>query len=263
MVAAMRDSSRDYQTYWIRDGLWYGKMRNLGSTDSCSLPEDKVAQIPEPDRTIILDEVKGNPSFCAKIVQCMETRKDWVHRISAAAKEAVVNEMDPSKFPERKGDWPKLRERVRDLAQYVKDEAARAAAKLTLPQKIAVVKQIAAGGLKTRGLSGLGDLGQWDILASLAGSLVSAGASVYGAKVTADAQQDIAKLNASAAMQNAQAQMAIANANAAIAGAQAQIANPISSTLSTLTTTTVAGIPVIIPIIGIVGLGIYLATKKK
>jgi hypothetical protein len=263
MVSAMRDSTLNYKTYWLQDGFKYGTMRNLGSSDSCAIPADKLSKIPEPDRTILLDEVKGNPAFCAKIVKCMETRPDWAHRISTAAKESIVNEMDPTKFPERKGDWPKLRERVREMADFVHKEVSRAADALTLPEKIQVVKKIARGDIQVKGLSGLGDLGQWDILASLAGSLISAGSSVYGAKVTADAQQDIAKINATAAMQNAQAQMAIANANAAIASAQTQISSPISSTISSLTTSTVAGIPVIIPVLGAVGFALWFAFKKK
>jgi hypothetical protein len=260
----MRDTSRDYRTYWIRDGLYYGKSTNLGGGSACVLPPDKVAQIPEPDRSMVLDEVTGNPTLCAWIVRIMKSDPDWTHRISQSAKESVVNEMDPSKFQESRGEWPKLRAKVRELLDHVHENVLKEVSGMTLDQKMSVVRRIASGGkVSVPSVHGLGDLGQWDVIGSLVGSLVSAGAGAYGAYTTTSAQQDIAKLQASSAMQSANAQIAIANANAAIAGAQAQIANPISSAVSSLTSATVAGIPIIVPVLGVIGVGLWLAFGRK
>lgn len=258
----MRDSSKDYRTYWIRDGLYYGVDRGLGAMP-CTLPKDKIAGIPEDDRTILLEETDADPDFCRQIAALMAKDPDWVHTISRSAKAAAENELNPAKG--RKGGWPKLRARVRELLAHVASQAVAAARQLTPEQRFYVIKQLAGGkpALKKPSVSGLGDLGQWDIIGALVGNLVSAGAGVYGSVVTADAQKDLAKLQANSAMQNAQAQMAIANANAAIASAQAQISSPISSAVSALTSGTVAGIPVIIPISLAAAVALYFALGRK
>jgi hypothetical protein len=258
----MRDSTKDYRTYWLRDGLYYGVDRGLGAAP-CSLPEDKLAKIPADDRQVLVEETDADPEFCRIVARMMATDPQWDHNISASAKAAAENEINPSKG--KKGGWPRLRARVRDLISHVADQAVQAAARLTPEERFLTVKQLSSGQLrlKTPAMSGLGDLGQWDIIGSLVGNLVGVGAGIYGATVTADAQKDIAKLQANAAMQNAQAQIAIANANAAIANAQVQIANPVSSAMSTLTTSSIAGIPVIIPVGIALALGLWLAMGKK
>lgn len=259
MLATMRDTSRDYETYWLRNGLAYSRMSNLGAVP-CTLPPEKLAEIPADDRRILLEETAADPAFCRKVAVLMETDPSWAHKVSASAKEAAAIELDPSRRDGPKKAWPLLRARVRDLVSSVAQQARILSSKLTPAERFSLVKQIASGQFRAqRAVHGLGDLGQWDIIGSLVGSLANVGGSVYGAMVTADAQKDIAKLQASAAMQGAQAQMAIANANAAIAQAQAQVSSPIAS----LTSATVAGIPVIVPVLGVVALGLWLAFGKK
>jgi len=258
----MRDSSKDYRTYWIRNGLYYGVDRGLGGAPR-QLPPDKLSRIPVDDRTILVEETDADPGFCRFVVRMMAVDPQWDHNISASAKAAAENEINPSKG--KKGGWPRLRARVRELLSHVAGQALQAAAQLTPEERFATVKQISSGKFRVKppAMNGLGDLGQWDIIGSLVGNLVSVGAGIYGATVTANAQQDIAKLQANAAMQNAQAQIAIANANAAIASAQAQIASPVSSVMSSLTTSSIAGIPIIVPVGIALGLGLWLAMGKK
>jgi hypothetical protein len=255
MEAQLRDSSLDYRTYWLQDGQYYSR-RGLGASEACVLPEDKLNSIPEDDRQVILEETNADPAFCAAVAKCMATQPDWAHRISASAKQAIANEIDPTKYPERKGTWPRLRARTQDLLKSAKDQASSDVSKLTFDQKVAVVKKIAAGAVLPKSAPGLGSLGQWDIIGSLIGTAANIGAAVYSANVTASAQRDIAQMQTDQAIQSAQAQMAVANAQAAIAAANAQMSsNPLSSAaaaitsgVSAVTTGTVAGIPAWIPL---------------
>lgn len=243
MIAAIRDSSLDYRTYWLQGGQYY-EQRGLGAAPACALPIEKLRQIPEDDRKILLEEANADPEFCRKVLRCMSTRSDWGHLIAKSAKEAIANEMDPSKFRNRAGMWPKLRERSRFLVE----EVSRAMAQGMVPVAV-------------RPMSGLSGLGQWDILASLVGTIGSAAVNVYGAGVTSRAQIDAQRDQANAAIAAAQAQMNAINAANAMQAAQAS-SNPISSAVSTLTSATVAGIPLIALAIPAIGLIIYFATKK-
>jgi hypothetical protein len=245
MMSTVRDSSLDYRTYWLQGGQYYSR-RGLGSADAaCALPADKLAQIPEADRKILIEEVNADPAFCAKVARAMATLPDWGHQIAASAKEAIANEMNPSKFRNRAGMWPRLRARAQALVEAVSAQLAKG--------------KVPVGAAR---LSGLGDLGQWDIIASLVGSIGSAAANVYGSTVTARAQQDIARQQAQAAMQAAQANIAMANAATAMQSANAVI-NPVSSALQTITTSTVAGIPLLALAIPAVGLILYFVNKKS
>lgn len=243
----MRDSSADYRTYWLQDGQYYSKMKNLGDSAPCVLPADKVAQIPEADRKAILIETSADPVFCAKIARVMTSDPDWVHTIVNSAKRAIANEMNRNLFPESRGTWPKLREMARNLVDDV-------SAAVRVGRAPLAVKSVS-------GLGGLGNLGQWDIIAGLVGSIGGAAANVYGASVTARAQESIARTQANAAIQAAQANMAIVNAQTAMQNAQASM-NPVSSAFSAITSANIAGIPIIALAIPAIGLIIYLATKK-
>ena len=261
MLATMRDTSADYRTYWIRDGMYYGKARNLGAAP-CTLPEAQLAKLPEEDRKMLLDEVAGNPSFCERVAKCMATRSDWIKLVSDSAKEAVVNEFDSSKFKNRKGMWPKLRARAQELA----DSATRAirgkVSSMNLDQKAEAIRSLSRGSMGTRsGLSGLGGLGFFDLLASVIG----AAGNVYSQDLIADTKVDIAKIQANSAMNTITAQQSIANAQAAIAAAQVQqaaIQSPVGAAISTITTSTVGGIPVLLIAIPLIGGLIYLFMKK-
>ncbi len=258
MLSAMRDTSRDQNTYWIRDGNYYGRAGNLGAPP-CVLPADKLAQIPEMDRALLLEEVSANPSFCAEVAKCMETRPDWAARIARSANEAVANEMNPALFRNRIGMWPKLRARVQDLVESSARTIRNKVASMTLDEKVREIQKISGG--RARGLSGLGSLGFFDFLASV----ISAAGDLYTKDLIADTNKDIAKIQANTSMQTISAQQSIAQAQAAIAAAQVQQAamqNPVGAAISTFTTSTVGGIPVL-AILAAGGFAIWYVLKGK
>ncbi len=246
MTAAVRDSSLDYRTYWLQGGQYYSR-RALGDAASCTLPADKLQQIPEADRKVLLEEVNADPAFCARVARCMATNPNWGHVIAASAKEAIANEMDPSKFPSRAGMWPKLRARARFLV----DEVSKAMAQGKTPVTVR----------RMSGLSGLGSLGQWDIIASLVGTIGSAAVNIYGAGVTSRAQIDAQRDQANTAIAMAQAQMNAVNAANAMQAASNPLA-PVAAAVQSIASATVAGIPVLALAIPAIGLIIYFATKK-
>lgn len=230
-MRAMRDSSLDYRTYWLRNGEYYAR-RGLGDTataPACDIPLDKLAQIPAEDRQIVIDEANADPSFCAKLVRAMTTNADWAHLVAQSAKEAIVNELDPSRFGHRAGQWRMLRERLRGILKDV-------------PGLVDKIAKYRASGKQP-------GLGQWDIIGTLVSSIGGAAASIYGAQLQTDAQKDLARIQANAAMKAAQAQMAALQAQQAM--------NP----LSTLTSASVAGIPLMV-ILPVAAAAIYFATKK-
>ena len=65
-------------------------------------------------------------------------------------------------------------------------------------------------------------LGQWDVVGNIVGTLTQAGASIYGAKLQAKAQEDIAKIEAQA--RQAEARAVEAQAEAKKKEAEAQLA---------------------------------------
>lgn len=253
-TVTMRDSSADLNTYWLRDGLYYGKARTLGDL-TCSLPEDKLASIPADDRKLLIEEASADRGFCSAVAALMRSDASWAHKLSQSAKDAIRNEINPRAPAYGRWRWPKLRARARALLAQIPSDIDRAVSKMTLPQKLEVVRKIASSPKGAKPVSGLGDLGQWDIIASLVGNIGTAAAGIYGAKVTTEAQKDIAQLQANAAMQSAQAQMALANAQAAVNSAQAQM-SPVGSSVASVLTSTVGGVPMwLIPV------GLFLAWR--
>lgn len=263
MLATMRDTSEDLRTYWIRDGMYYGRATNLGAPP-CTLPPDKLAQIPEDDRKLLLEEIAGNPAFCNKVLKCMSERADWGHLIAASAKEAIVNELDPSKFRNRRGMWPKLRARTNELVASARDTVRAAVASMSFQDKVAALEKM-KGVRSDRKSAGLSGLGQWDIIASLVGTIGKVGSDIYTTNLVNDTKEDIAKIQASSAINTLSAQQSIARAQAAMAASQAQqaaIQSPIGSAIATFTTSTVAGIPVVVLLAGGVA-AIWYVLKRK
>ncbi len=264
----MRDTSRDERTYWLRNGLYYGRARSLGEdTANCNLPVDKLNQMSESDRALLLEEVKGNPSFCSIVARCMNERSDWYQQLSASAREAIANEFNSSTFPGRKGQWNKLRAKANDLLEMAATQIRQATSKLTPEERLEIVRGIARGrGGAVPVKPAMGDLGFLDILSSLVGTISQVGANVYNTKVIADTKEDIARIQANSAVTSLSAQQSIAAANAAIAAAQAQqaaIQSPVGAAISSLTTSTVGGIPVMLIVIPLVGTLFYLFTKRR
>ena len=254
---SMRDTSKDFRTYWIRNGEWFGKASNLGAID-CKLPEQLVLSIPEPDRQVVVEEAAANQKFCRDLVRISRS-PGWEHKVSQSAKCALLNELDPSKCKDYVGKWGRLRSRLRKLLDEIPAQVDRAVGRMSLDEKMAVVRKIASGQKPdVPFVSGLGELGQWDIISGLVGSVAGATANVYTAKVTTDAQRDIAKIQASTAMRDAQTAMAIQNAQASIQTAQAGMFGPVSK----LTSATVAGIPVWLIAVPVLGVLAWFAFKK-
>lgn len=229
MNAVMRDSSLDYRTYWLRNGEYYERRALGDSAPACAIPLDKLSQIPAEDRQIVIDEANADPAFCAKLVRAMTTQADWAHLVANAAKETIVNELDPSRFGHRAGQWRMLRERLRAILKDV-------------PGLVDKVAKYRASGKQP-------GLGQWDIIGTLVGSIGSAAANIYSAKLTSDTQQAMAKIQADAALKAAKAQMATIQAQQAM--------NPISA----ITSASIAGIPLLV-ILPVAAAAIYFATKK-
>lgn len=248
MTTAMRDSSTDYRTYWLQDGQYYSKMRNLGETSACELPADKLAQFSGSERKVILDEVSSNPALCQNLHSLMTRNPNWKNVVDTSMRLAVANALDRSRGSA--GPWRKLQETVRTTVDEAFSSADQKVAAMTLGQKIQIAQAIAASGREGSALSGLEDV---------FGSLFSGISDYFGSKVLASAQKDIAKTQANAAIQVANSQVSIAQANAAIAAAQERISSPIAA----LTSTTIAGIPIIVPILGLVGLGLWFAFGRK
>jgi len=256
MVSSIRDSSLDYRTYWLQGGQYYGRRGLEGLDAACELPMDKLRGFSEEERKAIVDEADADSAFCKQVAKCLETDPDCSRKISRSMREAVANELDPSRFKNRSGTWPILRKKVRSIVEEAAPAIEKAVESMPFKKKIEIIKAIASGRKIATNLSGLGNLG--DIFSSIIDGI----GGYFGSRVTASAQRDIATTNANAAINLANAQITIANANAAIAAAQERISNPISSAISTLTTSTVAGIPIIIPILGAIGVGLYFFFKK-
>lgn len=239
-ITLMRDSSRDYRTYWLQGGQYYSKMRNLGDLGACELPSDKLSQIPEVDRNVVAAEASADPAFCARLSRVMKTDPNWVHTISDSAKKAIANELDPKKFPESHGMWPKLRELSRIMVAKITSTVSRSGS-----------PEVAAKAVS--GLGGLGDLGQWDIVASLVGAIGGAATSIYSAKLQTDTQKKIAQMQLDAQRAQITAQQNIAASQAAM--------NPLSSVTNILTKD-VAGVPAWVILLGAGG-ALYFFLDKK
>jgi hypothetical protein len=220
------------------------------------------------DIALIEQESKANPAFGRRLAAMLRLpggEKD----VAIWAQKAIANQLNPSMYPETKGQWPVLRRQTNAIAESMPAVVDTLVERMPLSEKMAAVRAIAGGDRPQMVMAGLGDLGQFEIIGSLIGAAAGAASSIYGAKVTASAQKDIAKIQANAAMQSAQAQMSIANAQAAITQAQASQAQALATSTPTgfLTQDIGGGVPVWAVPAGIAGLGlfaaIFFAFKKK
>lgn len=175
----------------------------------------------DQDIALIAEESKANPAFGRRISSAM--RPPGGERLVAlSARKAIVNQLNPAMYPETKGEWMVLRRKAMQVVAAMPGIIDQMVSKMPLSAKLEAVRAISRGEKPTMVLSGMGELGQFEILGSIIGSIAGAGSSIYGARVTSSAQRDIANIQANAAIQSAQAQVAIANAQAAISQAQAQ-----------------------------------------
>jgi hypothetical protein len=246
----------------------------LGST----IDEEVLAFTSPDDRTLIATEASSDPAF-AKKISAMLSRPDGEKRVVMYARKAIINELDPSSYPETRGQWPKLRSAVDKLSKEIPKAIVDYVDSLPLDQRVAALENIASKGASFT--AGLGELGQLDIIASLIGTVVSAGVSVYNAQVVSSTQQQIAAKQLAANEQAIQANESIANAQAAVAKANAaqavqatlpapaanavqqviealptSLQAPVAGLVSLLSTDVGGGIP-----IWLVGLVVYMASK--
>ncbi len=251
MMSKVRDSSLDYRTYWLQGGQHYSR-RGLGSADEVrALPADKLAQFSADEQKAILAEAAANPGLAQKLYSIMTSNPNWKKVIEASMRSSVANALDPSKG--QAGPWRKLQEAARTMVEAGFEEADRKVATMTLGQKVQFALDIVRGSGKS--LSGLGIVGLGDLF----GDLFTGIGNYFSSKVLASAQKNIASTQANAAIQVANTQVSIANAQAAIVAAQERMSSPIAA----LTQTTIAGIPILVPILGIVGLGLWFAFGRK
>ncbi|MDD5305481.1 MAG: hypothetical protein PHS14_20465 [Elusimicrobia bacterium] len=224
------------------------------------------------DIALVEQESKANPAFGRKLSSILR-QPGGERDLSIWARKVIANQLNPRMYPETKGEWPVLRRQTTAIAESMPSIVEKLVERMPLSEKMAAVRAIADGDTPQLVMAGLGDLGQFEIIGSLIGAAAGAASSIYGARVTASAQKDIAKIQANAAMQSASAQVAIANAQAAITQAQAKQAEQLavaassSSPAGFLTQDIGGGVPGWAVPAGIAGLGlfaaIFFAFKKK
>lgn len=184
-----------------------------------STVEEEVQVFDSPDdRTLIATEAAADPAFAKKIT-AMLSQPDGEKQVVMYARKAIINQLDPSSYPETKGQWPKLRSAVAKLSEEIPKAIVDHVDSLPLDERVAALESIAAKGAAFT--AGLGELGQLDIISSLIGTVVSAGVSVYNAQLVASTQQKIAANQLQANELAIQANEDMANAQTAIAKAQA------------------------------------------
>lgn len=221
------DTADDYLTAWFfrgHDELGVAPMIDEKvNWEATGVPVKKVlVGLSGKEKQMIREELQENPRF-KMLVDAARQTKNPRKALKLSAQRALVNEMDPKQYPESQGTWTKLRKKLRKGRAALPGIIQKELGKLkTLEQKTAYLKAMVASkeGAKKVNLAdfdeALGGMGFYDLI----GSLASTAAGIYGSKLTADAQKDIAKIQAGAAMASVKAQTAIAEAQQAIAAAR-------------------------------------------
>lgn len=178
------------------------------------------------DQRQILEEIKENPTFGKRIQQMLHHRHG-VQMVEGSAKRAALNELDGKSFPESKGEWITLRRRLRVLVRDIPGAIEKGIEGMTLAEKTRALQAIASGKgfalqLGADAATATAPAGSGSIWTSLISGIASAATSVYTAKLTSDAQKDIAKIQTQSAATQAAYANQIAQAQAALAQAQAQ-----------------------------------------
>lgn len=238
----------------------------------------RVFQSPD-DRRLIAAEAAADPVFARK-VSAMLSQPDGESQVVAYAKKAILNEMDPSLYPETSGQWPKLRAAASKLTTELPKVIVDMVNQAPPEDRPAALQELSARCDEV--LFGMGELGQLEIIGQLIGAVASAGVSLYDAQLQSSTQKQIASMQLQANEQAIQAQEAEAAAQTAVAKAQAAQATqatlpppaataiqntiealptalqaPVASIVTMLSTDIGGGIP-----LWLAGLTIYLITKK-
>lgn len=253
------DSSVDATEGWSRfgadrEGVMPMLQVGVNGLGALASEPQEFRHFPSIDQRQILDEIEENPRFG-------KTLTAWLHapggagKIALSSKRAILNELDGS-YPESKGEWITLRKRLRVILRELPVAIEREIGQMSLAQKTAALWAVAKGGKIDFQLS------QFDFGAILSGVLTtaaSAGASIYGSKLQADAAKQVAAIQASSVANQAAAQVQIANAQAALAAAQGRTASGGSGGGgggSTLMWAVPAGV-------GVLGLVLWLAMRGR
>lgn len=230
------------------------------------------------DQRQMIEEMDANPKFGEKLTAMLHDR-NAVPLVMQSAKRAILNELNPKEHPESRGEWLTLRKRfnvlVRDLPGTI-DKQVKA---MTPGQRMAVVKAIAQHGVPSLQLGATtptptapAPAPAGDMWGSIIGGIAQAAGTIYAAKITTDAQKDVAKIQATTQQQTlamqqqmAQGQAAIDAARAAAGGVPSMVMGPggqmipnpaASGSGSTLVWAIPAGL-------GVLGLVLYFVFKSR
>ena len=166
------------------------------------------------DQQLIEQESQADPEFGA-LVQATLARPGGAQQLAMSAQKAVVNEFNPTMYPETVGMWTQLRAAIRETISSFSTE-------MKLP-----------GAAKSAFTKGLGNLGQdiGSIIGPIVSAVAGAASAIYIANLQATTAKQIQTENLDAQMAEirakqaaAAAQQAEANAQMAQTGATGQIA---------------------------------------
>jgi len=163
-----------------------------------------VGELPFLTRAQILAEGDLDPRFW-RYLSPLALSSSPGKRIDDDMKKAVINELDPRRYPETRGRWVALRAKINGLRQ---DLGNYAYATGTLSDLGAAAAPTAAPDI-------------WSSIATAIGGLGTAAANIYATKIVGDTNEDIAKIKARADAAAAETAAKIAAINAAGAAAQA------------------------------------------
>ncbi|MFO0701768.1 MAG: hypothetical protein U0236_21315 [Nitrospira sp.] len=213
------------------------------------------------ERQLIGQELAASKSF-EKHLAVLAKSSNPCAAIGNDALKAISNEFDPKSFPETAGYWNVLRGTIRDVVGNLHSMLMDSAKGLTPSQRQSLIDSIMSGDFS---VIGLGDsvappaAPGGDFLTNLIGTLGTSLTTIYGTKLQADAQQDIARINAQTAQSNAAAAQAQAQLQQQALAAQQMASGSVGMNAS------VGGIPVWALAaggIGLVGLILLMALKK-
>jgi hypothetical protein len=174
------------------------------------------------DQRQILEEIEENPQFGAWLKRMLHTH-GGVSAISESARRAALNELDGS-FPEMKGTWTSLRRRLRGLVREIPRAIGRQIGKMNLSEKTQALRALVRGDVAISLGADTASTSTGDVWGALVGSITTAAASIYTAKLQNDAKKDIAKIESRTAASQVAYQSQLTQAQAALDEAKAQAA---------------------------------------
>jgi hypothetical protein len=195
----------------------------VGALGALASEPQQFRLFPAIDQRQILEEVEANPSFGAWIKKMLH-RHGGAQAISESARRAALNELDGRSFPESKGKWITLRRRLRGLVDEIPAAIRRQVEGMTLAEKTDALRAMVRGDVRI-------SLGQTDAAASggnvwgnLLGTVIQSAAGIYSAKLQADTQKQVNKIQTQSANTQAAYQSQIAQAQAALEAAKMEAA---------------------------------------